>query len=281
MNKNQSAHMKILIINLDSETHRMDFQQAQMKVLGLVYQRLRATRKADLPADQLDYLTNQWERPMRVSEVACLFSHAAAWQIIANGTEPVLVLEDDALLSSRTPEILKALKTLEGLDHVTLEVRGRKKILAKKARALTDEANLVHLYKDRSGAGAYVLWPNGAQILLDNSAKKPGLSDAVIARSYQLSSWQVEPAPAMQLDQCDKFNLDSPIETTSAIGSSATHKPRPNGSIATLKFKIRRILSQIRMGLRQLRSSRVANRRYVAVEIRDFEAHILAIKQQL
>ncbi len=116
---------------------------------------------------------------MRESEVACLKSHQSAWQIVTKHKEPVLILEDDALLSNKTPKLLIALTQTQSIDHVTLEVRSRKKLLAKSAIALSPSMNLVRLYQDRTGAAAYVLWPKGAEILLERSRHAAGLAHAV------------------------------------------------------------------------------------------------------
>ncbi|MCF6320549.1 MAG: glycosyltransferase family 25 protein [Rhizobiaceae bacterium] len=266
--------MKILIINLDKEKDRMAFQRRQMKRLGLEYQRIRATRAQDVNPDELAARSLQWERPMRAGEVACLDSHRTAWQMVKDSKKPALILEDDAFLSSRVPAILDLLQNQVDAHHVTLEIRSRKKILAHTPLKLDASTNLTRLYQDRTGAAAYVLWPRGAQILLDNSTRAAGLADAIIAAAYQMSSWQIEPAAAMQLDQCEAYGIVLPLKTTSSIGTSSHDKPSPSGAFSAFKFKWRRVFSQLRMGLRQLSTITKANRRLVAVEIEDFQVHI-------
>ncbi len=266
--------MKILIINLEREKQRMSFQNSQMKRLGLKFERLPAITTNDIPPRELAIRALQWERPMKKVEVACLYSHRSAWKITAQGNEPVLILEDDVLLSSKTPKILASLEKTKIANHVTLEIRGRKKILGRNAVELSDHTFMSRLYQDRTGAGAYVLWPEAASILLEKSDSAAGLADAVIAAAYEMSSWQIEPAAAMQLDQCASYGIDSPLETVSAISQNSNDKPSASGQLISMNFKRRRYVSQIRMGLRQLFNISRARRRFATVEINDFQTHI-------
>ncbi len=266
--------MRILIINLDHEKQRMEFQNGQMKRLGLKFERLPAITTDDIPPRELATRALQWERPLREVEVACLYSHRSAWNIVAQGNKPVLILEDDVLLSSKTPKILSSLENAKNADHVTLEIRGRKKLLGLEAVKLNDNTFMSRLYQDRTGAGAYVLWPKAALVLLEKSGSAAGLADAVIAAAYEISSWQIEPAAAMQLDQCASYGIDSPLETVSAISLNSNDKPSSADLLMSLNFRCRRYVSQLRMGLRHLSSLTRARRRFAKVEISDFQAHI-------
>jgi glycosyl transferase family 25 len=268
--------MRILIINLEREKQRMKFQTAQMKLLGLDFERLPAVTVNDIREPELTLCASQWERPMRNVEVACLYSHRLAWQRVAQGNEPVLILEDDALLSSKTPEILAGLERQSIANHVTLEIRGRKKVLGQKAVKLINGTVWSRLYQDRPGAGAYVIWPDAASILLKTSDKAAGLADAIIAGAYEMSSWQVEPAAAMQLDQCDHYGIKSPLVTLSTIGVDSSDKPPAPNFFLLLNFKRRRLASQFRMGLRQLFNITRARHRFAAIEIKDYQHHISA-----
>ncbi|MCP4183079.1 MAG: glycosyltransferase family 25 protein [Hyphomicrobiales bacterium] len=254
----------------------MKFQTAQMKFLGLDFEKLPAVTVNDISAPELALRASQWERPMRNTEVACLYSHRLAWQKVAQGNEPVLILEDDALLSSKTPEILTGLERQNIANHVTLEIRGRKKLLGQKAVKLINGTVLSRLFQDRTGAGAYVIWPDAASILLKTSDKAAGLADAIIAGAYEMSSWQVEPAAALQLDQCDHYGIKSPLVTRSTIGINSNDKPAAPNLFLLLNFKRRRLVSQLRMGLRQLFNITRARRRFATIEIQHYQHHISA-----
>ena len=251
--------MKIRVINVASATTRMAFQGEQLKRLGLAFERIEAMTPDTLspPSDDASWAT--WERPMREIEKALYASHRSVWAKIAAEDGPCLVLEDDALLSARTPELLGALATEIGIEHVTLEVRNRAKNVAKKPHP---SRPLRRLYQDRTGAAAYVLWPKGADKLL---ARPVGLADAVICAAYNMQSYQADPALAIQIDQCGNYGIPAPIEVSSAPLS----QPKPNVSGFSvqqqIRFRRRRIASQIRMAWRTLCCAAVSKRRMISI----------------
>jgi glycosyl transferase family 25 len=129
-------------------------------------------------------------------------------------------------------------------DHISLETRGRKKLLARNPEP---GLPLRRLYLDRTGAAAYVLSPSGAKKLLTRASLARGLADGVICAAHELASFQADPALAIQLDQAWEFGLPTPIEVTSQIG--AAPKPDKGGPA----FRLRRLRAQLEQGLRQLR----------------------------
>ncbi len=112
--------MHILVINLAATTDRLSFQQTQLARLGLAFERLEAVSANDIASEVGQAIFSTWQRPLRSGEIACFLSHRAAWQRISESQEPTLILEDDALLSSYVPDVLKALSTWDCADHVSL-----------------------------------------------------------------------------------------------------------------------------------------------------------------
>lgn len=258
--------MDILIINLPRHTERRAFQVEQLARLRLPIDWVPATDVKALDPKVLTTLQDTWERPMRDVEVACYLSHLSAWKLVAERQRPALILEDDAYLSNEVPAILRALEA-RSFDLVTLEVRGRKKVLGKHATALTPNNQWIPLYQDRTGAAGYVLSPTGAQKLLDKAAKgKAGIADAFISSHYELNAYQVEPAAIIQLDMCAHYGIPQPIQTTSSIGA-IQRPPIPKGHIL---FKLRRIWSQLRMGSRIISVAYKAKRRFIQINKQQF-----------
>lgn len=257
--------MDALIINLAGSTERLEFQRRQFAALGVGFQRAEAVTAAEASALRPEGYWQGWERPLRPAERACLLSHVAAWERIVADAKPALVLEDDAVLSRRVPALLLALDAMDGLDHVTLEVRGRRKLLGRAARPVAGGLSLVRLWQDRTGAAAYVLWPSGAAKLLERAGREVALADALICRAYELSSWQAEPACAIQLDRCASYGVPAPIATRSTIDGPGAARPAP-----TPAQRLRRIAAQLRMGWRQLSLVGRAARREVALDPSDF-----------
>lgn len=246
--------MRALVINLAAATTRMRFQATQMATLRLEWERMEAVTPETLPAPFHDARWRRWERPMRATEIAVLASHCAAWERVRMANAPHLIIEDDALLASGTLGLLQEIEDETGLDHVTLEARSRKKLVGRAHSNLP----IRRLYQDRTGAAAYVLWPSGAEKLLSHATGRPGLADAVIAAAYEMSSWQADPALAVQIDQCTAYGMEQPIRTESAVGSG----PPPSGRGL---YRARRIASQLRMGIRHLSKIAVAERRRIAL----------------
>ncbi len=242
------------IINVASNTSRMSFQRAQMETLGLEWKRLEATIPETLPVPFSDPRWNQWERPLRAAEAALFVSHCAAWEEVAASNEPKLILEDDALLAADVPAFLQRLESKEGFDHITLEVRNRKKLVG----GMHSSLPIRRLYQDRTGAAAFVLWPSGARKLLARAKARAALADAIICSTYNLRSWQADPGLAIQLDQCFAYGMVSPIDASSTL----TKELSPSG---TAIHRLRRIVGQARMGVRQVSQTAVARRMLISL----------------
>lgn len=253
-----------LVINLDTAEARWDFQQRQLQHLGIAYQRLVATSTQSLDSLTYEQWANDWQRKLRTTEVACFLSHYRAWQIVSDTGRPWLILEDDALLSERLPQVLDSIDTYlqAGLlsdslafDHISFETRGRKKLfsihpLSQGLFPTSFGINLHHLYLDKSGAAAYLLTPKGAKILLDTvSATGAGLADALLCHNESLVSLQTVPALALQMDMATYYQITLPSAHSDTMqASSISHiahaKPKANTLSDQLKFKKRRLLAQ-------------------------------------
>ena len=258
--------MNIFIINLSSAVERRQFQEAQLSKLGLDYEVLNATSTNDINEATYEKHYYDWERPLRDVEVACYYSHRSAWKRVINNNQPALILEDDALLSQQSAELLNALNKFTIADFIQLEVRNRKKIIAKKATKVAPGFKLHRLYQDRSGAAGYILWPSGARKLLKYEKNHGiGLADAHIATCYSLIGYQIDPAVIIQLDQCENYQIKPPINTDSHI----LNQPKPIYK-NKLFFKSKRILSQLKIAIRQIRFIFQADRRAILLNKKDF-----------
>ena len=265
--------MKSLIINLESSTERLAFQEKQFQKLGLSFEIMKAVSQEDLSQEEIETLSFGWERPLRSVELACFMSHKKAWEFVVKHNEPILILEDDALLSAHTKKILASLETKNSCDLATLEVRSRKKIVAKQGEQLSTDHKIFALYQDRTGAAAYVLWPSGAKKLLDKvTYSKPALADAFISSCYKLSAYQVEPAIAIQLDQCHAYDVTCMHSTNSTISQYAKTSFKELTLFSSILFRYRRIYSQFRMAFRQMSCLRVSYKREIAIHKDDFSS---------
>jgi len=246
--------VNILVINLPKSVDRLDFQRKQLENLMLSFEVLDAFSKESIDLESFSKDALGWERPLRVAELACFMSHKAAWQRIIETQKPTLILEDDAILSKFTKDLLMELKHKKSFDMVTLEVRGRKKVIAK-SEILTTSTNhkLYSLYQDRTGAAAYVLWPSGALKLIEKSRKvAPALADAFISSCYSLRAFQVDPAVAVQQDQCRYYGVLSDFHSVSTISSAQKPNYDSFKKATYLLYKYRRVYSQVKMCFRRI-----------------------------
>lgn len=256
-----------LVINLSHCLQRMRFQKKQLNALNIGFERLPATAVTDIEPSFYERYANDWERKLRPTEVACFLSHLNAWKKVAELQKPHLILEDDALLAVHCSKLLSDLaENPLRADIVTLEARGRMKLLDRSVSEINDFFRAVRLYQDRTGAAGYVLFPSGAEKLLDCFRKKGmALADAFIANNHQLVSWQIEPAACIQLDMCRYYGISERMPVASTIATTVADKPKAESRKQYFCFKIRRLLMQIKVGWRFFSRIHVASRRSVLV----------------
>jgi len=261
--------VQIFIINLPSAIERRELQKDQLTKLGLEYKILNATSTTDINEDTYKKHYFDWQRPLINTEVACYFSHRSAWERVIENREPALILEDDAILSKTLPELLINLRDIENTDLINLENRSRKKFVSNSYLDIGCNSKLLRLYQDRTGAAGYILWPSGAKKLIQFEKKSGiGLADAHIKECYSLLSYQVEPSPIIQLDQCREYgviNSYTNISSNSTVSSSQNYK---GGGY----FIMKRLFCQLKLAFRQLFILTKSKRRYISIRNSDFNA---------
>jgi len=261
--------MKIFIINLPKSKERLEFQKEQMEKLELGFEIIEAVSANDLRPKSHIFEIHRWQRPLRDVEVACYASHRLAWDKVIHMNRPALIIEDYALLSSEVPRLLKELESYNHADIVNLEVRNRKKFVSTRGKKINNHSKIYKLYQDRTGAAGYILWPSGAEKLIQCEYNKGiALADAHITACHSLAAYQIEPAAIIQLDQCNSYNVkinNGNLKTLSMSNISSPYAPK-----GSFKFKMRRILAQLRIGWKVLMIIYKSRRRYIRVNSNDF-----------
>jgi len=259
--------MDILVISLPNAKERRDFQQNQLSKLGLEFEFLDATSTHDLNEATYKQHYQDWQRPLKKTEVACYYSHRRAWDRVIQSNRPALILEDDALLSKCVPELLKDFADKENTDLINLENRGRKKFVSRSGESIACNSKLLRLYQDRTGAAGYILWPSGAKKLIQCEDQKGiALADAHITACNNLTVYQVEPAPIIQLDHCEYYGIKTPVKNDTSKSSVSSHHNPKGGAL----FWLKRIYFQLKLGLRQLTLIIRSERRYIKTMNKDF-----------
>ena len=259
--------MQIFVINLPDAVKRRKLQKDQLTKLGLEYTILDATSVEDISEATYKKHYFDWQRPLRKTEVACYYSHRSAWDRVVRSGEPALILEDDAILSIFLPELLDSLNKIKSTDLINLENRGRKKFVSRSHMDIECNSKLRRLYQDRTGAAGYILWPSGANKLLQFEKNSGiGLADAHITSCHTLNAYQVEPSPIIQLDQCKGYGISN---TYSQTVSKSTVSTRDNYR-GSAYFILKRLLYQLKLALRQLFILTKSQRRYISIRNSDF-----------
>ena len=259
--------MQLFVINLPDAVKRHKLQKDQLNKLGLEYKILDAISADDISQATYKKHYFDWQRPLRKSEVACYYSHRSAWDRVIRSGEPALILEDDAILSIFLPELLGSLNKIKSIDLINLENRSRKKFVSRSHIEIKCNSKLLRLYQDRSGAAGYILWPSGANKLIQLEKKSGiGLADAHITACHALKAYQVEPSPIIQLDQCEDYGISN---TYSHIVSKSTVSTSDNYRGGAY-FILKRLLYQLRLALRQLFILTKSQRRYISIRNSDF-----------
>lgn len=109
---NATNSFKIYLINLDRAVHRFEFMDAQLRRLGLEYERTTAVDRLDLDPSVSEYDAKGYKllhgRKFHDGEVACYLSHIACLRAFLNSSvEYALILEDDCRLPNDLHAIIQ------------------------------------------------------------------------------------------------------------------------------------------------------------------------------
>jgi len=259
--------VQIFVINLPDAVERLKLQKDQLTKLGLEYTILEAISVKDISEATYKKHYFDWQRPLRKTEVACYYSHRLAWDRVIRSGEPALILEDDALLSIFLPELLGSLNKIKSTDLINLENRGRKKFVSRSHMNIECNSKLLRLYQDRTGAAGYILWPSGANKLIQLEKNSGiGLADAHITSCHTLNAYQVEPSPIIQLDQCEDYGISNSYTHAVSKSTVSTRANYRGGAY----FILKRLLYQLKLALRQLCLLTKSQRRYISIRNSDF-----------
>lgn len=247
-----------LIINLESESERREFQETQCARYGLDYRILKAVNKDQISTEYKLSYGQSWVRPMRDTELACTLSHMNAWKIVADSGQPHLICEDDAVFSADIESILQDLTGVTKYDLVQLETFTRTKLIAKTSDLKIAARDIHKLYHGYAGAAGYVLWPSGARILLDESARRTAPADAFISDLERIIAGQLIPAAIVQVMRAKSAGVQEHLQdTVSAINNAK--KPKAETLAWVVRYKLRRLrveMHKLRIILKHLGHSK-------------------------
>lgn len=157
--------MKKLVISLLKRTDRKrSFQKNNLQD----YQFMHAYDGSQLVfrdcAAKDGWLEPYKNRPLLQNEVACFLSHAHAWQIVASGKDPIIIMEDDALINEHWDEAIYE-DLAKTYDFIYLQRNENEPDLVKSVDDLVEVPGYPY------NLTAYVLTPKGAKTLLRHMDK--------------------------------------------------------------------------------------------------------------
>ena len=257
----------MVFINLDAASDRRAFMEAQARRHGLRLERLRATEPTDFAPGQYERLSGQWDRILTPNELAAFLSPQRAWARAATEPQGLIVFEDDAVLSPRFREVAERLPA--DLDLINLEDVGRRKFFRRAGPVMTGRNFTVsRVARERSGAGAYHLSPEGAERLLALAETRAAPVDAFMYGVARLDIGQVEPALTTQAHLLAEMGVDPGIQTSTSIDKRRTLHAV---GAARLRHGWRRLATQTAMAGFHLRRLTDLSLRKTAFDLNEFE----------
>ncbi|GGD93045.1 hypothetical protein GCM10011390_09740 [Aureimonas endophytica] len=253
---------RIRFINLDTAEARRRYMEGEAARLGLAFERLPAVSAATIAPTRAARLNGAWERPLTDAELGCFLSHETLWRDVAEGDGPMLILEDDVMLSARLPLVLPALAATRDVDVLNLESFDRRRFVGRATRPVGEGQSIVRLHRDKSGSAAYLLWPSGARKLLARAERGAAPVDAFLHGLKGLVAFQAEPALAMQFHIMERRGRPVPLPSSSSIQAPRRRLPL---TVANLPFHRRRLVTQAKLAGEHL--MRLFGRRYRVVDI--------------
>lgn len=236
--------IKTYIISLASATRRRDFQSQQAQRLGFDPVWHSAVGISDISEDFFKEQAFRWRRPLNKAELGCFLSHLSLWRIISMAAEPAAILEDDAILGAHWVKDLETLSQLKGVDYLCLET-WKNKILSKEKKVGHLKIRRLHL--NSAGSAGYIIWPSGAQLLVDQYEKNgPGLADGFINNVDSWQAWQLVPANVIQMNVAPLYGISQPKESGSLISNSAKLVSEPINFDLYIRMKARRLAGEFR-----------------------------------
>jgi glycosyl transferase family 25 len=259
--------MNIYTISMKSSVARKTFHDQQARKYEVNIHYFDAVDGASLPDEKFNALRYTYLRPLSKGEVGCFLSHKALWEKCVELNEPIIILEDDAILSPNFMSAASQVLSQKNIDRVNLEgYYPQKKTFGNRVIPL-DGFSLTELYQERAGAAAYALWPSGASKLLEHYKNKATLADVALKKRF-LVTYQLEPVVVVQALICDDYDIPHSLTLNhTTLGSAGKHSNYSRKWAIILKCK--RIMDELRKSMINLRYI-FAKRRVVRVDKEQF-----------
>ncbi|KPL93028.1 glycosyltransferase family 25 protein [Vibrio sp. L5-1] len=183
---------KIFVINLESSTERKENISRQLGELSLPFELFSAVDGRTSPPHPLlkrynDDLSQTYRaKTLSAGQLGCYASHYLLWQKCVELNQPIIVIEDDALLFKET--FLNFIRDTAELPNYIECIRLFKNKRRKFSSYCIFECSSTKIHKFTKGhmsATGYFLTPSGAKKLLNNSNEWYMAVDIYMDRFWQ------------------------------------------------------------------------------------------------
>lgn len=163
--------LQVLVISLRRSVDRREKVEQELKKVSMSWSFLDAVDGSALASPPVEYQPLKVQLlqgyPLTPNEIGCYLSHKEAWKRCVAQNIPTLVFEDDFVLSPEFENVINSLlNDEEAWNFVRLQ--GLYEVPYQELTPLGG-AHLVKNLGDAVGATAYLLKPQVAQVLIDES----------------------------------------------------------------------------------------------------------------
>lgn len=206
--------MRIYVISLTSASERRASIDAQLRPLGVDYRFFDAVGGHDgfdhfNRYDERQHLINMGRKPIP-GEVGCFASHRCLWKQVVSIDEPIVILEDDAVITENFAVALtKTERLIQQYGFIRLQNylrdRGIKKLQIGRAGPFT----LVYYATYPFGAMAYAISPSTAAAFVKASNVLTGPVDQFIKLFWEHGQplYGLSPYPVVWGDQSARTTI--------------------------------------------------------------------------
>jgi GR25 family glycosyltransferase involved in LPS biosynthesis len=214
----------VYVISLDDSSTRRQNMTERLGALGIPFQFVNAIDSRGPLADVFDGASVK--RFGDIRSICCTLSHRLVHRIIAEGVDPALILEDDAVLSQDFSEVLTA---SEKLNFDVLKLEGgrhhRRYVSVERLGKYSVEVGMV----PSLGSAAYLITPSAALRFCDLAAIDQPPDIAFGDPRLRLRVLELDPFPAVQEHRISNTPVewhDAGLPFLSKLANSVTKRWR-------------------------------------------------------
>ena len=163
--------LQVLVISLRRSVDRREKVEQELKKVSMSWSFLDAVDGSALASPPVEYQPLKVQLlqgyPLTPNEIGCYLSHKEAWKSCVAQNTPTLVFEDDFVLSPEFENVINSLLNDEDAWNF-VRLQGLYEVPYQELTPLGG-AHLVKNLGDAVGATAYLLKPQVAQVLIDES----------------------------------------------------------------------------------------------------------------